>query len=280
MSVMLLLAGCQTVSRRPAPPHLIGTATPIGFASSVRLVTTDSGAFDTLAPPFFGSLRRAAGEGSIDILALSGGGFGGAFGAGTLAGMTRAHDRPSFEMVTGVSAGALLAPFAFLGPAWDDRMHQAFTGKLSARLMRSPTRTILARLLSPRGLSHHNALFGLVDNFVTMEMVDAVAHESSKGRRLVVATTDLDKHETVIWDMGGIAQRGGPEARTLFRDVLVASASVPGVFAPVLIHVREGDRDYDEMHVDGGVTTSVFSLAMIAGIQSRELPCSAARSCT
>ncbi|MFC5582386.1 patatin-like phospholipase family protein [Rhodanobacter terrae] len=268
----LLLASCKTAPRRAAPPDLIGTATPVGFPSSVRLITTDVRAFTVLAPDFFSGIHAAAADGTVNILALSGGGSGGAFGAGALVGMSRAHTRPPFEMVTGVSTGALLAPFAFLGSPWDTRMQEAFTGERSARLLRSPTRTILARLLSPRGLPHHNALFRLVDHFVTPEMIDAVAHEADKGRRLVVATTDLDKHETVLWNLGEIAQHGGTAARTLFRDVLVASASVPGVFPPVLIHVREGNREYDEMHVDGGVTTSVFSMPLIVGIRSTELP--------
>ncbi|HJW05682.1 MAG TPA: patatin-like phospholipase family protein [Rhodanobacter sp.] len=268
----LLLAGCQTAPRRATPPELIGTATPPGFPPSVRLVTTDQRTFDALAPDFFGGLHAAADDGTVDILALSGGGSGGAYGAGALAGLSRAHARPQFEMVTGVSAGALLAPFAFLGSAWDARMQEAFTGERIARLLRAPIRTILARLLWPRGRPHHDPLFGLVDHFVTEEMIDAVAREADKGRRLVVATTDLDKHETVLWNLGEIAQHGGNAARTLFRDVLIASASVPGVFPPVLIRVREGGHEYDEMHVDGGVTTSVFSTPLIAGIQSTELP--------
>ena len=269
----LLLAGCQTAPRRPAPPDLIGTATPAGFPASVRLVTTDQKNFASLAPAFFSGLRAAAAtDGSLDILALSGGGSGGAYGAGALAGMTRAHARPRFEMVTGVSAGALLAPFAFLGPDWDARMHDAFTGERSAELLRSPAGSILSRLLSPRGLPYHNALFKLVDHFVTPQMIVAVAREAASGRRLVVATTDLDKHETVLWDLGEIARHGGEKARALFRDVLIASASVPGVFPPVLIRVREGGKEYDEMHVDGGVTTSVFSTPLIAGIQSTDLP--------
>lgn len=268
----LLLSGCQTVPRRAAPPDLIGHVAPDGFPANVRLVTTDQRNFTALAPDFFRGIGVAATGGSVDILALSGGGSGGAYGAGALAGLSRAHTRPKFEMVTGVSAGALLAPFAFLGPDWDDRMQEAFTGKLSANLLRSPTRTILARLLSPRGLPHHNPLFKLVDHFVTQQMLAAVAIEASKGRRLIVATTDLDKHETVLWNMGEIAQHGGPTARRLFRDVLIASASVPGVFPPVLIRVTDGKHDYDEMHVDGGVTTSVFTLPLIAGIQSYDLP--------
>ena len=268
----LLLAGCQTAPRRGAPPDLVGTETPFGFPSSVGLVTTDLHSFTAQAPEFLSGIHAAATDGTVNILALSGGGSGGAYGAGALVGMSRAHTRPPFELVTGVSTGALLAPFAFLGTPWDTRMQEAFTGERSARLLRSPTRTLLARMLWPRGLPHHNALFKLVDHFVTMEMIDAVAREADKGRRLVVATTDLDKHETVLWNLGEIAQHGGTAARTLFRDVLIASASVPGVFPPVLIHVRDGNHDYDEMHVDGGVTTSVFSMPLIVGIQSTELP--------
>ncbi|MCX7512273.1 patatin-like phospholipase family protein [Frateuria hangzhouensis] len=269
---VLLLSGCQTVARRAAPPDLVGRAAPDGFPADIRLMTIDVVNFTTLAPGFFGGLAGAATDGSIDILSLSGGGSGGAYGAGALAGLSRAHARPQFEMVTGVSAGALLAPFAFLGPDWDARMRQAFTGKRNANLLQSPTRTILARLFSPRGLPQHNPLFQLIDHFVTPQMVAAVADEAAKGRLLVVATTDLDKHETVLWDMGRIARHGGPEARRLFRDVLIASASVPGVFPPVLIRVSDGRHEYDEMHVDGGVTTPVFTLPLIAGIQSYELP--------
>lgn len=272
ISALLLLAGCQTVPRLGAPPDLIDAAAPVGFSPDVRLVTTDLKSFSAQAPDFFGGVRAAARDGTVDILALSGGGSGGAYGAGVLAGMTRAKTRPQFEMVTGVSAGALLAPFAFLGPDWDARMHDAFTGERSAKLLHSPTRSILSRLLSPRGLPHQGALFKLVDHFVTPQMIAAVAHDAATGRRLVVATTDLDKHETVLWNLGLIAQHGGDAARRLFRDVLIASASVPGVFPPVLIRVRDGDREYDEMHVDGGVTTSVFSTPLIAGIQSTELP--------
>lgn len=272
LGLLFLLGGCQTASRRAAPPELISHATPEGFPPTVRLVTTDLQGFTTRATAFFMGLRAAATDGTIDILALSGGGSGGAYGAGALAGLSRAHARPQFELVTGVSAGALLAPFAFLGPDWDARMQQAFTGERSARLMRSPTRTILARLLSPRGLPRHNPLFQLVDHFVTPAMIEAVARDAATGRRLVVATTDLDKHETVLWNMGEIAERGGPAARGLFRDVLIASASVPGIFPPVLIHVSDGHAHYDEMHVDGSVTTSVFTMPLIAGIQAGDIP--------
>ncbi|MEO7324182.1 MAG: patatin-like phospholipase family protein [Dokdonella sp.] len=224
------------------------------------------------APDFFRGLHTAANGGPINILALSGGGSGGAFGAGALVGLTRAHARPQFELVTGVSVGALISPFAFLGPEWDAKMQQAFSGNATSKLLRSPRLTMLARMLFPRGVRGHSPLFDLVDHFVTAQMIAAVAHETEKGRQLIVATTDLDKQETVLWDMGAIAQRGGTSARELFRDVLMASASVPGIFPPMLIHVRENGIDYDELHVDAGVTTSVFTTPLIVDVRAYDLP--------
>ena len=91
---------------------------------------------------------------------------------------------------------------------------------------------------------------------MTPQLLAAVAREHAKGRRLMVATTDLDSQETIIWDMGVIATQGGPQAMTLFQDVLIASASIPGVFPPVLIAgLDEDGRVVQTMHVDGGVNT-------------------------
>lgn len=265
-----LLAGCVTTPRRPAPPTLIDAAVPDGLSTNVRLLSIDRRHFLQQSPLLLRNIRRAA-DGSLDILALSGGGSGGAFGAGALVGLSRAHARPTFELVTGVSAGALIAPFAFLGSDWDPQLTSAFTGQASASLQRSPLMSVASRLLFPQGFGRHDPLTALVDQYVTDTMIAAVAREHAKGRRLIVATTDLDKQETVLWDMGAIATQGGKPARELFRDVLVASASVPGVFPPVLIRVHEGGRRYEEMHVDGGVTTSLFAAPLIAQILPADL---------
>jgi predicted acylesterase/phospholipase RssA len=190
----------------------------------------------------------------LQILALSGGGAGSAFGAGALLGMSRAGTRPRFDLVTGISAGALLAPFAFLGPDWDQEMARAFDGGVATGLLRARG---LGSLFSP-GLYRGEPLVELVDGFVTDRMVRAVAEEAAHGRRLLVATTNLDSAESVIWDMGAIAARGGDEARRLFRDVLVASSSIPGIFPPVLIRVAGDGEQFDELHVDGGTTTPFF----------------------
>lgn len=246
----LALAGCASLPRAPAPISAAAAA-PEGF-DQVRIDASD--------PRLIGILQRNLADTRgvtgkpMTMLALSGGGAEGAFGAGVLAGWTKAGSRPEFRLVTGVSAGALIAPFAFLGPAWDAKMRRAFAGKDADGL------------LAPRGLG---VLFGpsiyrgqplekLVDRYVDDDLLKAIARENAKGRKLLVATTDLDRQETVIWNLGAIAARGGPDARQLFRDVLVASASIPGVFPPKLISVKEDGGLYQEMHVDGGVSTPFF----------------------
>ncbi|GAB2545735.1 patatin-like phospholipase family protein [Rhodanobacter koreensis] len=267
---LISLVGCVTQSRKPPPPTLISNAAPIGFDAGIRIVTTDRHRFATISPRIIQGLRQAAHGGPVNILALSGGGSGGAFGAGALAGMTRGHQRPDFQLVTGVSAGALIAPFAFLGSSWDPALQDAFGGERSY-LIHSPKSSFLARLLFPSGIKKNGRLYELVDHFVTPQMITAVAAETSKGRKLIVATTDLDKQETVLWDMGAIAAHGGLAARQLFRDVLIASASVPGMFPPVIIHVSDGVHLYDELHVDGSVTTPFFITPLVADVVSTSL---------
>ncbi|HET7359925.1 MAG TPA: patatin-like phospholipase family protein [Rhodanobacteraceae bacterium] len=263
---LLVLGGCVTQARLPPPPNLISSAVPIGFSDQVRLVTIDRPDFDRRAPQLFSRLSRAATDGTIDYLVISGGGGGGSFGAGALVGMSRRHDRPKFEVVTGVSAGALIAPFAYLGPQWDPQLEDAFAGLGGLHLPHSATFALMKRFLFPLDRSGDSALFKLVDKFVTPAMIKAVARDYQQGRLLFIATTDLDKEETVLWNMGLIAQHGGKAARQLFRNVLVASASVPGIFPPVMIRVRQGTREYEEMHVDGSVTTSLFAVPLVAQI--------------
>jgi hypothetical protein len=247
----LALVGCA-LPRREAPSTLT-SATPVDFPADVRFLSTDRASVERKSTAALQRLRSSSKDGMVRALALSGGGAGGAFGAGALIGLSRRHERPQYDVVTGVSAGALIAPFAFLGSDWDSQLTEAFT---SGRGERMSVRGLLAL---PLGTSRRSAaLKALVDHYVTADLINAIAREADSGRLLWVATTDLDKEETVIWDLGAIAMRGGEPARKLFRDVLVASASIPGVFEPVLIHVQQGNRLYDEMHVDGNASTSLF----------------------
>lgn len=170
-------------------------------------------------------------------------------------GLTKAHARPQFELVTGVSTGALIAPFAFLGSDWDQQLTDAVVGGLSADMMQ---RKGLGGLF---GVSVYDGdpLRRLIDSFITPRLIEQVAGEAARGRLLLVATTDLDRSEAVVWNMGAIAATGGEPARKLFRDVLVASASVPGIFPPVMIPVAdEQGHLYEEMHVDGATSVPFF----------------------
>lgn len=249
----LTLTACSALPRREAPPELFSSAKPVGFPREVRFLSTDRPSVERGSAAALQRMRQSSKDGIVRALALSGGGAGGAFGAGALVGLSRRNERPQYDVVTGVSAGALIAPFAFLGPEWDPQLIEAFTRGAGKDMS-------LHGFLSLRfGAARRSAaLRALVDRYVTRDLIEAVAREAGRGRILWVATTDLDKEETVIWDMGAIATRGGEPARQLFRDVLVASASIPGVFTPVLIHVEEAGVAYDEMHVDGNASTSFF----------------------
>jgi hypothetical protein len=216
----------------------------VDFPASVRFLSTDRASVQAKSTTALQRLRASSKDGILRALVLSGGGSGGAFGAGALVGLSRRQERPQYDVVTGVSTGALIAPFAFLGSDWDSQLTEAFT---SGRGVQMSVRGLLAL---PMGAPRRSAaLTALVEHYVTPDFIRAVAREAGTGRLLWVATTDL---------LGAIAMRGGEPARKLFRDVVVASASIPGVFEPVLIHVQQEGRLYDEMHVDGNASASLF----------------------
>jgi hypothetical protein len=258
----LLLGSCAVVPRAAAPMSADTVAAVAGFPLDIRRVGEDRRGFERRAPRLLALAKQAAGGQPLNVLALSGGGAGGAFGAGALVGWSRRGTRPEFQIVTGVSAGALIAPLAFLGQDWDPQLAEAFSGSQTEHLMH---RRLLGGLL---GASVYNGkpLAKLVDHYVTDELLRAVAQRAREGRLLLVATTNLDSEEPVIWNLGLIAEQGGPAARRLFRDVLIASSSVPGIFPPVMIPVEQGGRSFQEMHVDGSAINSLFFIPDVAAI--------------
>jgi predicted acylesterase/phospholipase RssA len=258
------LSGCEAMKRLPALNDQSSEATPVGFAASARIVEGSAVSFRVHSVDVIDRLRASADGGEINILALSGGGAGGAFGAGALVGLSDSGSLPKFHLVTGVSTGALIAPFAFLGPDWNRKMREAFTGERAQHLLRPS----YIRLLFGSTLYDGEALTDLVGTYVTDEVITRVAEESRRGRMLLVQTTDLDKAEPVMWNLGEIAMHGGPAAKRLFRDVLVASASIPTLFPPVLIRVEKDGVFADELHVDGGTSTSLFIAPEIAPVVS------------
>lgn len=183
-------------------------------------------------------------------LAMSGGGADGAFAAGLLNGWTQSGKRPEFSVVTGVSIGALLAPYAFLGSKFDDELRSAIVTITGADIFEDrPTQESFLDTWPLRRL---------IEKRVTPEIVAQVAAEHRKGRRLLVITTNADAGRRVIWDMGAIAQKGDEAALKLFREVLLASSAIPGFFTPVLIDVEANGKKFQELHIDGSVTSPFF----------------------
>jgi patatin-like phospholipase len=183
-------------------------------------------------------------------LAMSGGGADGAFAAGLLNGWTQSGKRPEFSVVTGASIGALLAPYAFLGAKYDEELRQAIVSITGADIFEDrPTHESFLDTWPLRRL---------IEKRVTPELVAGVAAEHRKGRRLLVVTTNADAGRRVVWDMGAIAQKGDEAAVKLFRDVLLASSAIPGFFTPVLIDVEANGKKFQEMHIDGSVTSPFF----------------------
>jgi len=194
---------------------------------------------------------------AIAYLAISGGAEKGAFGAGLLVGWTQHGDRPSFNVVTGVSTGALIAPFAFLGSTYDAQLKRLYTETSAADVM--SFRGYLYALLGD-SVADNLPLQRLVNRNITQELLEAIAGESKKGRTLLIATTDLDAQTSVLWNVTLIAESRHPNAINLVRQILIASAAIPGEFPPVMIDVEANGKHYQEMHVDGGTTHQVFTM--------------------
>lgn len=188
-------------------------------------------------------------------LTISGGGANGAFGAGLLKGWSESGTRPEMTIVTGISTGALIAPFAFLGSDYDGQLEQLYTSLSTKDLITE--RGLIGGLLSD-AMADTQPLRDLLRNTVDDHMIAAIAKEYNRGRRLLIGTTNIDAKRPVIWNIGAIATVGTEESAQLIRDIMLASASIPGIFPPVRISVRVGEQVYDELHVDGGVASQVF----------------------
>jgi len=204
------------------------------------------------------ALAAAGYEGPLppaEYLVLSGGGADGAFGAGLLCGWTAAGDRPRFKMVTGISTGALIAPFAFLGPRYDGVIREVYTRSRTKDIFRE--RGVIRGFLSD-ALSDTRPLWRLLERYVDERLLDEIAEEYRQGRLLLIGTTNLDARRAVLWNIGEIAASDSPDRLELVRSILVASAAIPAAFPPVMVDVEVNGERYQEMHVDGGAMTQVF----------------------
>jgi predicted acylesterase/phospholipase RssA len=262
-AVILALQGCATPTRLAAVPKEQEAAAVVGGMSGIRywqkadLALMQQDGIDAFKREV-ALLAEAGHKGPLppaNYLAVSGGGEDGAFGAGLLTGWTEAGTRPEFKLVTGISTGALTAPFAFLGPDYDPQLKAVYTTISADDVL--DKRSMLAAIFDD-ALADNAPLRRLIARYVTPDMLEAIAAEHAKGRILLIGTTNLDARRPVIWNVTRIAASGDPHALELVRDILVASAAIPGAFPPTMIDVAVDGQPYQEMHVDGGASAQVF----------------------
>src|SRR4051794_4635052 len=269
--IATLLAGCQALGpleRGPAVPKS-GTlqASVLGlpnerffpshgpeaidreFKAAVQRRHRFLGPVETAKRPLDQVLQQG------EFLAVSGGGEDGAFGAGLLCGWTAAGTRPEFEVVTGVSTGALTAPFAFLGPAYDAQLRSVYTDLRPEDILLE--RNFISGVLQD-AMADNSPLFGTISRYLNSDMLAAIAKGYEEGRLLLIGTTNLDARERVIWNIGAIAASNHPRAPDTIRRLMLASAAIPGAFPPSMIEVTLDGAKYQEMHVDGAAFTQAF----------------------
>lgn len=256
--VCLLLGGCASVVRNPVPEadHLDVTLLgqddlrQWGDRTEVRNLPI-FGSQEELEARYGGIMHR-----EHHYLVISGGGARGAYGAGVLSAWSEMGTRPEFTIVTGVSTGALTAPFAFLGSKYDAQLEEVYTTLDTRQIIK--TRNLFA-IIGGDSVVDSSPLSRLITKLIDQAVIEDMAIEYRKGRQLIVGTTNLDAGRPVVWNITRIAASGHPGAPRLIRQVLLASAAIPGVFPPVYIEVETPDgRKYDEMHVDGGASSQMF----------------------
>lgn len=258
----ILVSGCASTLARNAPPERLVGETGLAGMPNIRVwadaqpdvvrrfLLGDAAGWRT---PLEAQMRSGMAT-EFNIVAISGGADAGAFGAGLIVGWGDAGTRPAFDVVTGVSVGALIAPFVFLGRSREFQLREIFNNH-SRRDIFSPS--IMAPLFGS-SLLDSRPLESLIAKYVDQRFLEDVARERDKGRILLIGTTNLDAQRAVLWDMGRIAQSNHPEALILFRKVLLASTAIPGAFPPVRIRVSANGSTFEELHVDGGISQQVF----------------------
>ena len=258
---MSLATGCAALERNPPiPAALADQVTVLGIQNARFWPDTQGAALAREGVQAFQRERAAADNPAgrlrpANFLAISGGGDDGAFGAGLLCGWADTGKMPSFKLVTGVSTGAMIAPFAFLAGAYKDHLRTLYTTIKPDNILE--TRGLYGALFGD-ALADTTPLFQLISRYVDEQMVADIAREYAKGRLLLIGTTSLDEQRPIIWNIGAIAATGRPEALELVRKIVLASAAIPGAFPPVMIEVEAGGRRYQEMNVDGGAVVQTF----------------------
>jgi len=284
---LFILQGCAARARLKAVPDAVESKALVpGLDAGIRYFPRDPAHVQLFVDDYLRSLEiekaYLATQGHTGplppsaFLAISGGGDNGAFAAGFLNGWTKAGTRPQFKLVTGVSTGALIAPFAFLGPAYDENLKNLYTNISFKDIAKK--RSMMA-IVSNDAMADNEPLKHLVEKYINQDVLDAIAAEHAKGRMLLIGTVNLDARRAVIWNITEIAASHSSAALKLVRSLLIASSAIPGTFPPVMIDVEVDGKKYQEMHVDGNTANQVFvypaavrlnDVAATIGVMDRE----------
>lgn len=256
---VLLAGGCATKKRPKLPEEQQTLGVIKGFSSDIRIwgdrTHGDVAEGAALIKEQVAAHDPAAFKERQSVIALSGGGQQGAFGAGLLVGWSKHGSRPQFRMVTGISTGALMAPYAFLGSEYDALLKEVYTLYSSKDLYK--VRAVKGAFWG-NAMASSKPLSKLIANYIDDDVIEAIALEHQKGRRLYVATTHLDAARPVVWDIGKIACSDSPDKVDLIQRIILASSSIPGALPPVMFDVEKDGHPYNEMHVDGAFSYQLF----------------------
>ena len=263
--LVIILGGCARVQQHtPVPAALSSTATVAGFSPNIRFWADEpppnlDGAVSLMIDQYtarYANYYRTHGHYPLlNYLSISAGAGNGAFGAGLLSGWSASGHRPDFAIVSGVSAGALIAPFVFVGPEYDNLLKHLFTQPEAPNLISTSPFGVIKGLMGGDALSDASLLAEEIRENITPDLVAKIAAEDRKGKRLLIATTNIEAQRGVLWNIGEIANSGNPRALDLIHQIVLASVSVPGIIRPVFIDVVAGGKHYDELHADGGLVS-------------------------
>jgi len=249
--MLVLFVGC---SRKPAPPSNLTNLLPWGAVD--ENTSRNDSVFDIKNSLGSSLLKKV--DKKYNILAISGGGSHGAYGVGVLDGWYHSGDMPEFDVVTGISTGSIISSFVFLGSKHIDEISRIYTSIETSDIYHYN----FFKIFGGSSISSTMPLKSMIKEEITKELLDEVAKEYKKGRRLYVGTTNIDTGHLVVWDMTAIAASTHPNKLQLYRDIIYASSAMPGVFDPQYFEVEHGGEKYYQLHIDGGMNSYVFMIGL------------------
>lgn len=260
MALIFVLAGCSTMPKYESVPiNKVDSVVVENYNKNIRYngkITYEDEVY--IKKECEKKPKTDESKPTISYLAISGGSDNGAYAAGFLNGWTKSGTRPKFQIVTGVSTGAIIAPFAFLGSKYDSVLKKMYTTVEKDNVFLTTFVDIVDGVIWGLAVSDTSPLRQQLKTFITPEIIKKIAVEHKHGRRLYISTTNLDTQKPVIWDIGAIAASNKDNSLDLIINIMLASSALPGMFPPVFFDVNVDGHEYKELHVDGGIVSQLL----------------------